>query len=111
MLGSFARDHIAGLDERVGARAARAHVLVAQAPEDIYIELVVREDHKVLEVLRIGASVMEKPVQGIVDARSTEQRKRRGCAGTPLYRAVGDRVVHGGKIRGVEQVAHRSLDA
>ena len=36
---------------------------MAQAPEDIDIELVVREDHKVLEVPRIGAGVMENPVQ------------------------------------------------
>src|ERR1700682_6447818 len=56
---SIARDHVAGLDEGFGTGMARGHVLVAQAPESIDIELVVREDHKVLEVLRIGAGVVE----------------------------------------------------
>jgi hypothetical protein len=65
-------DHIAGLDEGFGAGAACGHVLVAQVPESIDIELVVREDHKVLEVLRVSAGVVEKPVQRIVDARGTE---------------------------------------
>ena len=52
--------------------------------EGVDIELVVREDHKVLEVLRVGAGVVEKPVQRIVDARGTEQSKRLGRAGMPL---------------------------
>ena len=80
---SIARDNIARFDEGVDAGVAQGHVVAAQAAEGIDIELVVREDHKVLEVLRIGAGVVEQPVQRIVDARSTEQRKRLGCAGMP----------------------------
>ena len=55
---SIARDYISELDEGFGAEAAGGHVLVAQVPESIDIELVVREDHKVLKVLRVGAGVV-----------------------------------------------------
>ena len=44
---------------------ARGYVLAAQARKDVDIELVVREDHEILEVLRIGAGVVVKPVQRI----------------------------------------------
>ena len=60
---SSARDHIARFDEGVDAGVAQGHVVAAQAAEGIDIELVVREDHKVLEVLRIGASVVVESVQ------------------------------------------------
>ena len=42
---------------------ARDHALAAQARKHVDIELVVREDHEILEVLRIGAGVVVKPVQ------------------------------------------------
>ena len=105
-----ARDHIAGLDEGVGARLTRGHALAAQAREGVDIELVVREDHEVLEVLRIGAGVVVEPVQRIVDARGAKQGERLGRAGRQLQRAVGDRVVHGGEIGRVEDVAQRPVD-
>ena len=108
---SIARDHIAGLDEGVEAGWPERHVLAAQSREGIDIELVVREDHEILEVLRIGAGVVVEPVQRIVDPRGTEQGKRFGRAGRQLQRAVGDRVVHGGEIGRVEHVAQRSLEA
>ena len=63
---------------------ARGHVLAAQARKHVDIELVVREDHEILEVLRIGAGVVVKPVQRIVDARGTEQGKRLRRAGRQL---------------------------
>ena len=61
-------------------RLASLHVLVAQAREDIDIELVVRENHEVLEVLRIGTGVVVKAVQRIVDARGARQRARGACS-------------------------------
>src|ERR1700731_4326383 len=81
---SIARDHIARLDEGVGAGEGRGYLLVAQASEGIDIELVVRENHKILEVLRIGAGIMEKSVQRIVDARGTKQSKGLGYPRRPL---------------------------
>src|ERR1700683_1522322 len=75
-----ARRHISRFYEGVEARLARAHALVAKPREDIDIELIVREDHKILEVFRIGAGVVVEPVQRIIDARGTEQRQRLGRA-------------------------------
>jgi hypothetical protein len=59
-------------------------VLAAQARKDVDIELVVREKHEILEVLRISAGVVVKAVQRIVHARSAEQGKRLWRAGRQL---------------------------
>ena len=98
-----------GSTKASAAGLARCHALAAHAREGIDVELIVREDHEVLEVLRIGAGVVVEPVQRVVDAGSAEQRERLRRAGRPLQRAVDDRVVHGGEIGRVEQVAQRPL--
>jgi hypothetical protein len=80
---------------------------VAQAHELVDVELVVREQHEVLEVLGRGAGVVAKPVQRIVDTGRGEQRQRLRLAGARLVRAVGDAVVHRRQVRQVEQVGHQ----
>ena len=52
--------------------------------EGVDVELVVGEDHEVLEVLGIGAGVVIEPMQRVVDAGGTEQGERRRRAGRQL---------------------------
>ena len=59
----IARDRIPGRNEGVGADLARCEALLAQLHEGIDIELVVREDHEILEVLGISAGVVIEPAQ------------------------------------------------
>jgi hypothetical protein len=103
------RDHITRFDERgvVVRVGAAAHGFVAQAHELVDIELVVREQHEVLEVLRRCAGVMAQPVQRIVDPRGGEQGQRLGRARGRLEGAVGDAVVHGVEVGQIEAVAHQ----
>jgi hypothetical protein len=72
--------------------------------------LIVREDHEILEVFRIGAGVVVEPVQRIIDARGAKQRQRLRGASRQLQRTVGDCVVHGAEVRRVEYIAQRSVD-
>jgi hypothetical protein len=104
-----ARDHVAGLDEGNIVLRARigGHRLVAQAHELVDVELVVREQHEVLEMLGRGAGVVTQPVQRIVDPRRGEQGQRLGLAGAGLARAIGDAVVHRVQVGQVEAVAHQ----
>jgi hypothetical protein len=74
-------------------RLASLHVLVAQARQDIDIELVVRENHEVLEVLRIGTGVVVKAVQRIVDARGAAAVACRWRSRRPWRRAQFDAAV------------------
>ena len=76
-------DHVARLDEGVVVAAARraGHGLVAEADELVDVELVVGEQHEVLEVLGVGAGVVAQAVQRVVDARRGEQRERLRLAG------------------------------
>jgi hypothetical protein len=48
-------------------------------------------------------------VQRVIHARGAEQGERRGCAGRQFERVVGDRVVHGGEVGHVENVAQRPV--
>ena len=57
------RDRIPGRNKGIGADFARCETLLAQLHEGIDIELVVREDHEILEMLRIGAGVVIEPAQ------------------------------------------------
>jgi hypothetical protein len=72
-----ARDHVARLDEG-GVLAGRRgrHQLVAQLDELVDVELVVGEQHEVLEVLGRRAGVVAQPVQRVVHPRRGEQRQR-----------------------------------
>ena len=102
-------DHVAGLDERVVARDAGVlgHRLVTESHEFVDVELVVREQHEILEVLRVGARVVAQAVQRVVDPRCREQRQGMRLARLRHERAVGDAVVHGAEIGQVEQVAQQ----
>ena len=99
------RDDVAGLDERVVHRVGLGHLAVAQRDELVDVELVVREQHEVLEVVGRGAGVVAQPVQRVVDARRGEQRQRQRVGRAGLVGAVGDAVVHRGEVGQVEQVA------
>ena len=79
--------------------------------ELVDVELVVGEQHEVLEMVRAGRRVVRQPVQRIVDPLRGERRQRQRLAGDRLERAVGDVVVGAVEIRHVEHVAQRPLDA
>ena len=61
------------LDEGDRALSPGRHAGPGHAGEGIHIELVVGEDHEVLEVLRIGAGVMGQTEQRIVHARPSKR--------------------------------------
>jgi len=104
-----ARHHVAGLDEGDVVLRLRGagHGLVAEAHELVDVELVVREQHEVLEVLGRRAGVVAQAVQRVIDARRGEQRQRVRLAAARLVRAVGDAVVHRAEVGQVEDVAHQ----
>ena len=79
---------------------------VAQGDEFVDVELVIGEQHKVLEVHRVCAAVVAQAVQRVVDARRGEQRQRRGLAGGGFVGAVGDAIVHGRQVGQVKHLAH-----
>jgi RNase P protein component len=99
--------HIAGFDKCNIFAVTVLHRGAAQAYKLIDIELVVGEQHEVLEVLRRGSRVVAQPVQRVVDPRRGEQGQRFGVAITRFVCAVGDAVVHRGQVRQVERVAHQ----
>jgi len=80
---------------------------MAQAHELVDVELVVGEQHKVLERTRRGAGVVAQPVQRVVHTRRREQRQGLRLAGLGLPGTVGNAVVHGGQVGQVEHVAHQ----
>ena len=100
-------DDVARLDEGVVLAAGIGHQRLAEGDEFVDVELVVGEQHEVLEVLGRGAGVVAQPVQRIVDPRCGEQRQRPRLAGRRLVRAVGDAVVHRREVGQVVEVAHR----
>jgi hypothetical protein len=84
---------------------------MAEAHELVDVELIVGEQHEVLEVLGRRAGVVAQPVQRVVDARRGEQRQRLRLAGAQLVRAVCDAVVHRAQVGQVEEVAHQQAPA
>ena len=89
------------------------HAFVPDAHELVDVELVVGEQHEILEVLGRRAAVVAQAVQRVVDPRRGEERQRVRLAGPRLVRAVGDAVVHRRQIGQVEAVAqqHATLGA
>ena len=106
-----AGDDVARLDEGVVSAAAGLHQRARMGAELVDVELVVGEQHEVLEEMRAGRRVVRQPVQRIVDALGGEGGERHRLAGRHLEGAVDDVVVGAGQVRHVEQVAQRPLDA
>jgi hypothetical protein len=102
-------DHFARLHEPVVARIAVVHQLPAHAHEGVDVELVVREDHEVLEVVRTRAGVVQQALQRVVDPRPAKRGERARLVRAELGRAVDDGVVHPGQVGHVEQVAQRGV--
>ena len=102
---------VARLDELAVAAAALGHQVAGVDAELVDVELVVGEQHEVLEMLRRGRGVVRQPVQRIVDALRGERRQRPRLARRRLECAVGDLVVRAVEIRHVEQVAERPIAA
>ena len=114
-----ARDHVAGFNEgavvlrprrrstRRGLIGSVSHRLVTEPHELVDVELVVREQHEILEMLRRSAGVVTQPVQRVVDPRRGEQRQRLRFARAGFAGAVGDAVVHRVQVGQVETVAHQ----
>ncbi len=73
-------DHVARFDEGDVLAVRVGHGLVAQAHELVDVELVVGEQHEVLEPVRRSAGVVAQAVQRIVDARRVNSDS--GC-GSP----------------------------
>ena len=102
-----ARHNVAGLDKGNVVTVRVGHGRVAQAHELINVELVVGEQHEVLEALGRGAGVVAQPLQRVVDARGRKERQRLRLARARLVRAVGNAVVHGAQVGQVEHIAHQ----
>ncbi|KAI1691992.1 carboxy-terminal-processing protease [Ditylenchus destructor] len=110
-VGAGHRRDVAGLHEGRIAVAAPRHLLARPFAEFVDIELVVREEHEVLEVLGVGRRIVAETGERIVDALRGEGGERRGFAGAGLVGAVGDLVVRGRQVRRIEEIAQRKLDA
>jgi hypothetical protein len=80
---------------------------VAEPHELVDVELVVREQHEVLEVVRRRSAVVAQPLQRVIDPRGSEQRERQRCARCGFEGAVGDAVVHRVQVGQIEAVAHQ----
>ena len=75
--------------------------------EFLDIELVVGEQHVVLEILGHGRGVMRQTGQGIVHALGGERRQGAGAAVIQFCNAVYDVVIRGRQIRHVKDIAQR----
>src|SRR5690606_8792335 len=104
---SRARDDIARLDEFAITLAAIRHLLTRERTELVYIELVIGEEHEILEVLRAGGCVMRKPVQRVVDPLGREHGQGPRLAEPQFQRSIGNVIVRAVQIRYVEQIADR----
>jgi len=101
-----AGDHVAGLDKGDVVAGRVLHGGAAQAHELVDVELVVGEQHEILEVLGRRAGVVAQPMQRVVDPRRREQGQGLRLAGAGLEGPVGNAVIHGGQVGQVEHVAH-----
>ena len=101
------RHEIARLDERAVAVATLGHQLARIDAELVDVELIVGEQHEILEVVGRGCRVVRQPVQRIVDALRGERRQRPRLAGDRFICAVGDEVVGPVEVGHVEKVADR----
>ena len=104
------RHEIAGLDEGVIPPAPLGHQAARAGAELVDIELVVGEQHEVLEMLGIRRGVMREAEERIIDARRRERGERHGRAGRRHIGAVDDGVIRHGEVGHVEHVAQRTLD-
>ncbi|KAG0928211.1 hypothetical protein G6F31_017789 [Rhizopus arrhizus] len=105
-----ARDAVAGLDQHVVVLVAAGHQRAGTGAKLVHIELVVGEQHEILEVRRRGRGVVLQAVQGIIHALGGKRRQRLGFALLAAPRAVDDGVVGHGQVRHVEQVTQRALE-
>ena len=78
--------------------------------EFVDVELVVGEEHEVLEMVGARRRVVAEPRQRIVDALRGKGGERRGLARPRLVGAVGDLVIGVRQVRRVEEVSQRQLD-
>ena len=59
----IARDDVAGLDKSLIAGFPFDHALAAELCERLSVELVIRKDHEILEILGVSPSVVVEPMQ------------------------------------------------
>ena len=71
----------------------------AEGDEFVDVALIVGEQHEALEMLGIGAGVVEQALQREVDALGAEQRQRQRLAGFGREGAVGHLIVDRAQIR------------
>ncbi|MPL60802.1 hypothetical protein SDC9_06364 [bioreactor metagenome] len=109
------RDHPVGGGDLGIARGDEARVTLGRIGEFrprhllelLDVELVVGEQHVVLEMLGRGRGVMAEPRERIVDALRGEGRKMARAVRVRPGGAVHDVVVHRGEVGHVEDVAQR----
>ncbi len=102
-------DDVARLHEGRVAFATILHQLPRPCGEFVDIELVVGEQHEVLEMAGARCRIMAEAGQRIIDALRGERRKRRGFAGHLIIFAIGNEIVGVVEIRRVEKIAQRHV--
>src|SRR6516165_9841394 len=105
----IACDDVAWLDENVTVRITRPHALATHERKRIGIELVIGQNHEILEVLRIGARVMVQTMQRIIDASCAKKGKRHWRPWRRPQSAVDDSIIHCREIWRVEEITQRSV--
>ncbi len=100
---------VARLDEGGIALGPVGHHLQPHADEFVDIELIVGEQDEILEMIGAGRRVMLEALHRQIDARGGEQGQRQASRGMARIGPVGNRIVHAGQIRQVEEVAEHRL--
>ena len=103
-------DAVAGFHQHLVIPVAAGHQGASAGAELVDVELVVREQHEVLEMRGRGRRVVLQPVQRVVHALRGEGRQRLGLAVLAAPGTVDDGVVGHGQVGHVEQVAQRALE-
>ena len=102
-------DDVARLDQRLVAGIRIGERLLRQHHELVHVELVVGEEHVVLEMQRTGRGVVREPGQRVVDPLRRERRQRARAVLGAADAAVDDVIVHGVEVGHVEVVAQRPV--
>ena len=67
------------------------------------IELVVREQHEILEMRAVGPGIVTQSMQGIINPRSGEEGQRAGWRAAEIDLSVNQFIIHRAQIRRIEQ--------
>ncbi len=102
------RHLVARLDEGDVVALSGRHHFAGAGSKLVDVELVVGEQHEVLEVAWRRRRIVLQAMQGIVDARRCERGKRQRFADLGVEGAVDDGIVGDGEVGHIEHVAQRT---